>query len=173
MSRSGYSDDLDDLALGRWRAQLASAIRGKRGQAFLRDLLAALDAMPEKRLVRQEFEADGEVCTLGCIARARGIDMSKFDPEDDYVGHEIGPALGIAHQLAREIMYENDEFYIWDPSKGRIRDDPAEGEKRWKYMRAWVVEQIRVTPEEANAVEVESPGLSESEPAETNGDRNG
>lgn len=159
MSRSGYNDYCDDdLALGRWRAQVASAIRGKRGQAFLRELLAALDAMPEKRLVKQEFEADGEVCTLGCIARVRGIDMSIFDPEDESVGEEIGPALGIAHQLAREIMWENDEFYLWDSTRGRIRDDPTEPEKRWKYMRDWVARQIRVTPEEAGAVEVTTPG---------------
>ncbi len=158
MSRSGYSDDLDLLDLGRWRGQVNSAIRGKRGQAFLRDLLAALDAMPEKRLVKQEFEADSEVCTLGCIARQRGIDMSKFDPEDESVGEEIGAALGIAHQLAREIMWENDEFYTWDPARGRIRDDASEPERRWKYMREWVAKQIVVTPEEAGAVEVTAAG---------------
>ena len=34
MGRHGYTDDCDDdpLALGRWRAQVASSIRGKRGQ---------------------------------------------------------------------------------------------------------------------------------------------
>jgi hypothetical protein len=155
MSRSGYSDDLDQWDLIRWRGQVASAIRGARGQAFLRELLAALDAMPEKRLVKQEFEADGEVCTLGCIARTRGVDMSKFDPEDCEVGHDIGAALGIAQQLAREIMFENDDFYVWDQSQGRIRDDAREAERRWKYMRKWVAERIRVTPEEAGAVEIE------------------
>lgn len=135
----------DILAHGRWRAQVQSAIRGKRGQAFLSELLAALDAMPEKRLVKQEFETEGEVCTLGCIARQRGIDMSKFDPEDCDVGNDIGPALGIAQQLAREIMYENDAFYSWDPVKGRIRDDAKEAEARWIYMRKWISEQIRST----------------------------
>ncbi len=63
MSRSGYSDDLDSWALIRWRGQVASAIRGRRGQAVLRDLLAALDAMPEKALVASELETpQGEVC---------------------------------------------------------------------------------------------------------------
>jgi hypothetical protein len=144
MSRSGYSDDCDDiLAFGRWRAQVVSATRGKRGQAFLKDLLAALDAMPVKSLVSHEFEADGEVCALGCIARQRGIDMSQFDPEDYEVGDDIAKSLGIAHQLAKEIMFENDEFYLWDPAKGRIRNDPTEGEKRWAYMRKWVADQIQ------------------------------
>lgn len=158
MSRSGYSDSCDGWDLIRWRGQVKSAIRGKRGQAFLRELIAALDAMPEKRLVKQEFEADGEVCTLGCIARVRGLDMSKFDPEDGSVGYDIGAALGIAQQLAREIMYENDDFVVWDPIKGRLRDDALEAERRWKYMRDWVAKQIIVTPEEAGAVEVTTPG---------------
>jgi hypothetical protein len=46
MSRSGYSDDHSEWDLIRWRGAVASAIRGKRGQAFLRELLVALDAMP-------------------------------------------------------------------------------------------------------------------------------
>lgn len=60
MSRSGYHDDLDTLELGRWRGRVASAIRGKRGQKLLRDLLAALDAMPEKRLVSDVIEVSAE-----------------------------------------------------------------------------------------------------------------
>lgn len=44
MSRHGYSDDCHDdiLSFGQWRGQVASAIRGKRGQAFLKELIAAL-----------------------------------------------------------------------------------------------------------------------------------
>jgi hypothetical protein len=37
MSRSGYSDDLENWSLIRWRGAVASAIRGRRGQAFLRE----------------------------------------------------------------------------------------------------------------------------------------
>jgi hypothetical protein len=60
MSRSGYSDDCEDvLAWGRWRGRVASAIRGKRGQAFLKELLAALDALPEKRLVANDLKVTG------------------------------------------------------------------------------------------------------------------
>ena len=58
MSRSGYTDDLDDdLAMGRWRGMVASATRGRRGQKLLTDLLAALDAMPEKALVAKQIRA--------------------------------------------------------------------------------------------------------------------
>ena len=44
MSRSGYGDDYGDddpLAIGRWRGAVNSAIRGKRGQQTLREILAA------------------------------------------------------------------------------------------------------------------------------------
>lgn len=61
MSRSGYCDDFDDpLEHGRWRAQVRSATRGKRGQKLLRDLLTALDSMPEKRLVTGVLEVSAE-----------------------------------------------------------------------------------------------------------------
>ena len=152
MSRANYSEDLDHWDLIRWRGQVSSAIRGRRGQAFLRELIAALDAMPEKKLVRMQFEQDGCFCTLGVAAAQRGVDLRAFDPDDSQVGEQIGEALGIAHQLAREIMYENDEFTNWSAQTGRLPDDPA---KRWEHMRAWVAARIEVTPEECQAVEVE------------------
>lgn len=134
MSRSGYTDDDENLAM--WRGQVASAIRGKRGQRLLVDLLAALDAMPEKALVPGELEtADGAVCALG---RVRGIDMQKIDPEDP---PQVAAAFDIAEQLAQEIVYMNDEHfdYAWEGSK-RVDFSP---EQRWIGMRAWVAKQIK------------------------------
>ena len=56
MSRSGYSEDCDDyLAMGRAIAVRNKAMRGKRGRAFLAELLAVLDAMPVKELIREEL----------------------------------------------------------------------------------------------------------------------
>lgn len=140
MSRSGYSDDCEYLAV--WRGQVASAIRGKRGQAFLRDLLKALDAMPVKELVAGDLEDEsGCVCALGALGRHRGIDLETLDTYD-YVG--LGSTFNIARQLAQEVMYENDEGF-W-----RRGDAGA----RWKHMRDWVAKQIIVTPEECNAIEI-------------------
>ena len=65
MSRHGYADDLaddDPLAYGQWRGRVASAIRGRRGQAFLREMRAALDAMPDKRLIATALvDEDGDL----------------------------------------------------------------------------------------------------------------
>lgn len=151
MNRSGYTDDIDDpLQLGRWRAQVKSAIRGKRGQAFLRELAAAMDAMPEKVLIADELINDeGDCCAIGVLCKSRGIDVSQVDSDNP---KQVGDAVGIAHQLAAEIEYENDEFsgefrkvsvskgeswqgFRWD----RIEESP---EQRWLRMRKWVESKI-------------------------------
>ena len=109
MSRSGYSDNLDKWDRIRWRGQVASAIRGKRGQKFLADLFGALEAMPEKILISGDLQdEEGSVCAIGALGVARGIDMSKLDPDEP---KQVAEAFGIAHQLAQEVAYENDEGY--------------------------------------------------------------
>lgn len=130
MSRHGYNDDcdIDPLQLGRWRGQVMSSIRGKRGQAFLRELRDALDAMPDKWLVASELENEGEYCAIGCVGRARGLDMANIDPEEP---EQVAAAFGISEPMAREIMWENDEN-----TYGESR--PDHGTRRWQYMRKWV-----------------------------------
>lgn len=139
MSRSGYTDDMeDDLAMGRWRAQVGSATRGKRGQRLFRDLLAALEAMPDKALVVGELETpEGDVCALGALGKVRGIDLSQIDPEDP---PQVGAAFDIAYQLAQEIVYMNDEYFDFE-YVGNVRVDITP-EKRWEKMRDWVAKQI-------------------------------
>ena len=129
MSRSNYSDDLDNWQLIKWRGMVASAIRGKRGQQFLKDLLAALDAMPDKALIAGELEENGEVCAIGALGRARGLDMAKIDPTEP---EEVASAFNIAECLAQEVVYENDES-SW------TAETP---QQRWIRMRNWVAEQI-------------------------------
>jgi hypothetical protein len=130
MSRSGYSDDVEDnWALIMWRGAVASSIRGKRGQAFLREMLATLDAMPSKRLIPHDLEAGGEVCAIGAVGAKRGIDMTKIDPEDN---ETVAGTFDIAVPLVREIVYVNDDY--------ALNETP---ERRWARMRNWVVRQIK------------------------------
>jgi hypothetical protein len=94
MSRSGYSDDNDDnWSLICWRGAVNSALRGKRGQAFLTELATALDAMPVKRLVTEQLQADGDFCTLGVVGQSRGLDMTVIDPDD---AEAVADRFGIA-----------------------------------------------------------------------------
>lgn len=157
MSRSGYSDEIEDpLELGRWRGAVKSAICGKRGQAMLRDLLAALDAMPEKRLAADSLvNADGEYCTLGVLGAQRGIDLASLDPDDF---DRVAEAFGVNAKVVQEIVFENDERnYRFDYVK-RLPVDIGpevpyrmewtqlqldEGAERWKAMRSWVAKHIK------------------------------
>lgn len=139
MSRSGYMDDWDGddwqaaLCLGR----VARAMKGKRGQAFLKEMLAALDAMPEKQLITNELETtEGAVCAIGSVGKARGVDMTKLDPEDP---DGVAAAFGIAPSMAREIVYMNDEG-------GDYEETP---EARFIRLRSWVARQIRAAAPES------------------------
>src|SRR6266496_2567109 len=130
MSRSGYTDDVDDWDLIRCRGAVTSAIKGRRGQAFLRELLQALNALPEQKLIADEIEARGAVCAIGSVGRARGMDMSALDPEHS---EGIAVAFGIADALAREIAFMNDECCLYNETP----------ENRFKRMRTWTESQIR------------------------------
>lgn len=133
MSRSGYSDNCENLEL--YRQTVANAIRGRRGQAFLREMLAALDAMPEKRLIRDELITEaGEVCAIGAVCKARKLDVSNIDYEDP---ERVAKLVGIATCLAAEIEYENDEAY-WS----RTGAYPETDEDRWQRMRAWITSNL-------------------------------
>ncbi|WP_427196747.1 hypothetical protein AB4J85_16950 [Pseudomonas aeruginosa] len=139
MSRSGYCDDLDSWSLICWRGAVNSAIKGRRGQAFLIELRDALDAMPEKRLIADELEADGQFCTLGVIGAKRGIDMSTMDPN---CRETVASAFDIAPALAAEIVFENDEFPggFYGTNGEWQRETP---EHRWQRMRNWVEASIQ------------------------------
>lgn len=129
MSRANYHEDIDSQELAMWRGQVASAIRGKRGQKLLRDMRDALDAMTDKRLIAGDLvTSDGECCAIGSVAIARNLDVKNIDPE---APEEVAEAFDVAEQLVREIAYENDECAPSDPAK------------RWEWMRKWVERQIK------------------------------
>lgn len=141
MSRSGYCEDGwdsdNDPSYLLWPSIVKRTINGKRGQAFLRELLETMDAMPEKRLIAEQLQdKEGSVCAIGSVGAKRGVDMSKLDPEDP---DGIAKAFGIATTLVREIEYQNDDDFSWDPD-----DTP---EKRFARVRKWVVEQLKPTPD--------------------------
>ena len=157
MSRSGYSDDCDGWVLIRWRGAVTQAIRGQRGQAMLRELVKALDALPKKHLAAGSLvTADGDYCTLGALGRARGMDLAPIDPDDR---EAVAKAFGVAEALAAEVMYLNDEGVIdeqravnfevcgpmrqWE-SHTQLRwvTNPNAGRIRWEQMRAWAVANL-------------------------------
>jgi hypothetical protein len=107
-------------------------IKGKRGQAFLKELLEVLNAMPVKELIDDEMEWNNNFSALGVVGNSRGLDMRKMNSENE--GFDIAKKLNITPSLARKIMYIND-----DPWYAPLDET---GSQRWRRVRQWVAEQI-------------------------------
>lgn len=128
MSRSGYSDDCEYLDL--YRQAVQRAIHGKRGQIFLRELLAALDALPEKILITGELINDkGQCCAIGAVCKARRIDTARVVYE---CPDSVAKAIGVTRSMAAEIAYMNDE---WESCSEKPK-------ARWERMRRWAVNNL-------------------------------
>lgn len=166
MSRSGYYEDGDALSLGSWRAIVASTMRSRRGQAFLKEMLAAFDALPEKRLITGHLvidgtpgaygeysdheiivggdvlvdESNGPVTIGDCCAMGAVALSRKLDVAgvDPEEPEIVGNAFGIHDAMAREIAYLNDEGGDW---RGETP------EQRFIRIRRWV--ESKILPEKA------------------------
>jgi hypothetical protein len=135
MSRSGYNDDCDDYRLiNLYTGTLARSIRGRRGQALLRDIAVHMDAMTVKTLEHGILVAKDGIgcCALGAAALRRGVDVS--DVSDD-CPHEVGKALNVTHHLAAEVAEINDLG-----GKGET------GRDRWTRVRKWVADHLSEEP---------------------------
>ena len=144
MGRSGYDEDgCDDTwALIRWRGAVASAFRGKRGQDFLKEMLSALDSLPEKKLIAYDLERDGSFCAIGAVGRARGISMKR--DTSDYEPKHVANIFGISRALACEIMWVNDEakaYWVEETD-----------EQRFLRVRNWIEKVIVTEVEIGNKV---------------------
>lgn len=155
--RLNYSDEEDrpgQFAL--WDANCRRSIKGAIGQRELRELEAALLALPEKRLIRDLLEDEqGGVCAIGCYAKHKGVDLSTFDPEDE--SDEVGVAAGMPRLVAWKIVALNDITLdtVWEVAHGPverghgiykggiplIRDMTPE--ERYARVLAWVRAQLQ------------------------------
>jgi hypothetical protein len=126
-----------------WHANLHRTMQSKRGQAFLRELLEALDAIPQKRLIQGAMEQSGEVCALGAVGLKRCMDLDGLDSRDH---DEIADAFGISSMLAQEIAYWNDQgmeaCLLGLTDGGGWKENTPED--RFTFVRAWVVARIDV-----------------------------
>lgn len=138
MSRVTYNEDYQ-WGWIQWAGAAKKAIYGRPGQTFLKELKEALLALPEKKLIADEFmTAQGEVCALGAVAKARGIDMTGIDI-DDSVADIAKAKLGCTFTLAWEIMAQNDDGgspYFWDADKWTP-------EQRYEHVLHWVERHIQ------------------------------
>jgi len=111
-------------------ANAERALAGKRGTKFLHELEAALLALQAKRLISGAFARGEEVCALGAVCRARGIDpleIGEETPQNEILSY-ARVALGICEPLAAAVMEENDI--------GTLASETPEA--RYDRMRRWV-----------------------------------
>jgi hypothetical protein len=156
MSRSwDYDGDYTLDAL--YAANRQRALDGKRGQTKLRELLAALDAMPVKELGDSEISYEGRTCVLGAYAAhklvqdkglawpvavaALGVEyVETLDGDSE----DLGVSLGMTRTMANHIAFQNDEGLHWyrDPETLQLRSvvSPAD---RWVAMRQWIASKIK------------------------------
>ena len=141
--RLNYSEDEDwqgQFAL--WDANCRRSIKGKVGQRELRELEAALLALPEKRLIHGELTNDeGGVCAIAAYAKHKGVDISAFDPEDE--SDEVGIAAGMPRLVAWKVVALNDLVCdtVWEVAEGPIQRGHGQYKGGIPYIRD-------MTPEE-------------------------
>jgi hypothetical protein len=125
MSRITYCDDEDfQNQAYLWEANQERSIKGRKGQAALRELEAALLALPEKRLIANELEnSKGEVCAVGALAKFKGKEnpmvgdsfgdegLTLNEDEIERVTVRFATELGVPSMVAVAVVHENDDCW--------------------------------------------------------------
>jgi len=115
-----------------WQANCERSLRGREGQAELRELREALLALPDKRLIHGSLiDAEGEVCAIGAYAQRKGLDLSTFDPEDET--DKVGIIAGMPKMVAWKVVEMND-------MELHSRFTP---EERYRLMLQWVESKLQ------------------------------
>lgn len=155
MSRSSYSDDFGDEYPGQlelYRANVKRSMRGRAGQARLRELRDALLALPVKELHDGIFVAgtreQPQVCALGAWALhqaggdpfAAGAMLGRAGADaDDLDTAKALSSYSWPELVVRDTIWQNDRDSYFRP------ETPAE---RYTRVLAWVEAHIsnEVTP---------------------------
>ncbi len=145
MTRYCDSDDYYEPWMeGQAAGALRSAIRGRRGQRLLRDLIAGLDALPVPELSAGSLEdpETGCVCALGAVRLHRGKQNVPldFDPTDDDIDWRwLAKPFDISQTLSHAVVSANEY--------ADKRNDEDSRRRRWKDVRAWAVSHLLPMPE--------------------------
>jgi hypothetical protein len=106
-----------------WQANCERSIAGNVGQSVLREMEAALLALPNKRLIRNAVACGGDVCAVGAFLLMRRVkDGVTVDEAQRQLEAEMGPAedqhyietdelgveAGMPHLVAWKLVALND-----------------------------------------------------------------
>lgn len=143
MTRLRECDDCEYWQEGLSVGWLRNAIRGKRGQRLLRDLIKGLDSLPTPELSAGALEDPdtGCACALGVVRRVRGAENVPlwFEPdEEDIEPWDLAGPFDIPVTLAWEVVQQNEWF--------SESNDEQTRRKRWKAVRDWAVSNLSDQP---------------------------
>lgn len=128
MSETRYFDggDCEPMPYELWQHNLEAALGGKRGQQALRDLKAALLALPERKLIRGalcQVNPNGPpaFCAVGAYVYRKRVlageqpeaviqDLLNHDPSDTDTA-TAGKRAGLVWTLAWELGFMNDDRF--------------------------------------------------------------
>lgn len=172
MSRINYSDDENYPGqFELWQANCQRSLKGKRGQAALRELEAALLALPHKRLIARAVAANGDVCAVGAVLllrktkevgsldaaqQALEADMGEVDEQGFIETEDLGVEVGMPRLVAWKIVEMNDIQCdtVWEVAYGPERRGfgtykgglplvrDMRPEERYEKVLAWVRGQL-------------------------------
>jgi hypothetical protein len=140
MSRLCEGDgDWEPWMDGQRAGALRSAIRGRRGQQFLRDLVSALDALPEPELSAGALEdkETGCCCAFGAVRRHRGAESAPlgFHPmEEDVTPDRLTEPFDVSPTLAWAVVSANEG---WCSS-----NSPQARRQRFRDVRRWAAAKL-------------------------------
>ena len=146
--RLNYSDEEDFPGQYElWQANCRRSLRSRAGQRELRELEAALLALPEKRLIHGALQdGTGGMCAIAAYGQRKGVDLSTFDPE--YDSDDVGIAGGMPKLVAWKVVERNDvlldDYYV--TAEGPTKPEP--GWYREHYENRGVHQRMTYTPEE-------------------------
>lgn len=146
--RLNYTDDEDFPGqFGLFQGNCARSVASKAGQAALKRLEAALLALPEKRLIREELQDyDGNVCALGALARQEGVLPDVHADDNDADPDEFGrTVLMFPRLVAWKVVEQNDVMN--EDEHGWAEGPTLPPERGWPY-RAGIWTRREITPEE-------------------------
>jgi hypothetical protein len=136
--RINYSEEEDYPGqFGLWQGNCDRSLHGKNGQESLRQLEAALLALPSKRLIEGELDNGEDVCAIGALVRHKHL-VLRADPEEMV---EVGVECGIPHLVAWKIVEVNDVEFDrkWEVNKVSTYTP----EERYIGVLNWVRKQIK------------------------------
>lgn len=141
-----------------WEANYMRALGGRKGQAALRDLEAALLDLPEPKLISSRLSLNGQVCTMGALAVYRRCNKGEdraavlaeleqiITSEDDAEEYgavktaNLGVSVGVTYTLAYGLAMLNDE----------LPDYSHTPEERYNVVLRWVRGHIHPEMEAAS-----------------------